>query len=468
MTPPDRSTLLRAAAARAVLEVTDKGHTLDAAVAKSARELPAADRPALQAITFGTIRSLLRLQPAIASLANRDWSKTAPPVRALLLTGVFELEDAATPPHAVVTSTVEAVRVLGQPKAAGYVNALLRRWQRERATALFAADRSPAGRHAHPHWLVQRLERDWAERAPDLLAANNARAPLWLRVNLSRTTREAFLTRLAAAGLAAVGADWVPSAVRLDPPVPVEAIPGFAEGLCSVQDAAAQVAPYLLSPPAVLADGSPRPLRVLDACAAPGGKTGHLLETFPTALVTALDADAERVERIHQNLDRLGLASRAAVKVADAAETTRWWDGQPFDRIVLDVPCSGTGVIRRHPDIRLLRRDADIESFAAAQERLLDALWPLLVPGGELLYASCSVLKAENGLLVRRFLRRNPGALDVSESARLRLEALPAVVSPGLPGFALLPGVADQDGFGYALLRSSAAPDLPAASIPAQ
>ena len=453
MSAPDRSTLLRAAAARAVLEVTDKGHTLEAAVAMAARELPAGDRAALQAIAFGAIRSLLRLQPAIASLANRDWSKTAAPVRALLLTGVFELEDAATPPHAVVTSTVEAVRVLGQPKAAGYVNALLRRWQRERASALFAADRSPAGQSAHPNWLVQAIERDWHERAPEVFTANNARAPLWLRVNLLRTTREAFLASLSAAGIGAEPCAWLPSAVRLHEPCPVEAIPGFLEGLCSVQDAAAQVTPYLLTSPLPADAGAAPPLRLLDACAAPGGKTGHLLETFPTATVVALDDDATRAARIDENLARLGLASRATVLVADAAEPSTWWDGRLFDRIVLDVPCSGTGVIRRHPDIRLLRRPTDIAGFVATQERLLKALWPLLAPGGLLLYASCSVLKAENGLLVRRFLRETPEAVDVTESARLTLEALPAVVSPGLPGLVLLPGAADQDGFGYAVLR---------------
>ena len=453
MSAPDRSTLLRAAAARAVLEVTDKGHTLESAVAMAARELPAGDRAALQAIAFGTIRSLLRLQPAIASLANRDWSKTAAPVRALLLTGVFELEDAATPPHAVVTSTVEAVRVLGQPKAAGYVNALLRRWQRERASALFAADRSPAGQSAHPNWLVQAIERDWHERAPEIFTANNARAPLWLRVNLLRTTREAFLASLSAAGIGAEPCAWLPSAVRLHEPCPVEAIPGFLEGLCSVQDAAAQVTPYLLTSPLSADAGAAPPLRLLDACAAPGGKTGHLLETFPTATVVALDDDATRAARIDENLARLGLASRATVLVADAAEPSTWWDGRLFDRIVLDVPCSGTGVIRRHPDIRLLRRPTDIAGFVATQERLLKALWPLLAPGGLLLYASCSVLKAENGLLVRRFLRETPEAVDVTESARLTLQALPAVVSPGLPGLVLLPGAADQDGFGYAVLR---------------
>ena len=456
MSAPDRSTLLRAAAARAVLEVTDKGHTLESAVALAARDLPPGDRAALQAIAFGTIRSLLRLQPAIASLANRDWSKTAAPVRALLLTGVFELEDAATPPHAVVTSTVEAVRVLGQPKAAGYVNALLRRWQRERASALFAADRSPAGQSAHPNWLVQAIERDWHERSPEIFAANNARAPLWLRVNLLRTTREAFLASLAEADIGAEACAWLPSAVRLHEPCPVEAIPGFAAGFCSVQDAAAQVAPYLLSPPPATAGGA-APLRILDACAAPGGKTGHLLETFPTATVVALDDDAGRAARVDENLARLGLTDRATVLVADAAETAAWWDGRPFDRIVLDVPCSGTGVIRRHPDIRLLRRATDIAGFVTAQERLLAALWPLLAPGGELLYASCSVLKAENGLLVRRFLRQTLEAVEVTESARLRLEALPAVVSPGLPGLVLLPGAADQDGFGYAVLRRQAA-----------
>jgi 16S rRNA (cytosine967-C5)-methyltransferase len=456
MTGADRSTLLRAAAARAVLEVTDRGHTLESAVALVGRDLAIGDRAALQAIAFGTVRSLLRLQPAIASLANRDWSKTAAPVRALLLTGVFELEDAATPPHAVVTSTVEAARVLGQPKAAGYVNALLRRWQRERATALFAADRSPAGRYAHPNWLVQQLERDWEGRAPEIFAANNARAPLWLRVNLALTTREAYLAQLVAAGIAATAGDWVPSAVRLAEPQPVEGLPGFAAGLCSVQDAAAQLAPYLFTPPL-----SGAPLRILDACAAPGGKTGHLLEAFAGATVVALDDDATRAERIHQNLTRLCLTHRAEVKVADAAQPADWWDGQLFDRIVLDVPCSGTGVIRRHPDIKLLRRPTDIAGFVATQERLLGALWPLLAPGGELLYASCSVLKAENGLLIRRFLRQQPAAVDVTAAASDRLHGAPLVVTPGLPGLVLLPGAADQDGFGYAVLahRAAGAPD---------
>jgi 16S rRNA (cytosine967-C5)-methyltransferase len=451
----DRSANLRAAAARAVLEVTDRGHTLESAVAGAAAGLPPGDRAALQAITFGTIRSLLRLQPAIATLANRDWSKTAAPVRALLLTGTFELEDAATPPHAVVTSTVEAARLLGQPKAAGYVNALLRRWQRERATALFASDRSPAGRHAHPNWLVQQLEKDWGAGAADILAANNARAPMWLRVNLSRTTRAAYQAQLAAAGIDATPCAWVPSALRLAQPVDVLALPGFADGLCSVQDAAAQLAPYLLAAPA---PGTP--CRVLDACAAPGGKTGHLLEAWPQAVVTALDSDAARAARITDNLARLGLEARATVRVADAADPASWWDGQRFDRIVLDVPCSGTGVIRRHPDIKLLRRATDIAGFVATQEKLLQALWPLVAPGGQLLYASCSVLKAENGVLLRRFLRQSPDAVDVTESARLHLAtlfegggALPATVTPGLPGLALLTGAAEQDGFGYAVLE---------------
>ena len=300
---------------------------------------------------------------------------------------------------------------------------------------------------------MQAVERDWHERAPEIFTANNARAPLWLRVNLARTTREAFLASLAEAAIGAEPCAWLPSAVRLHEPCPVEAIPGFVDGLCSVQDAAAQVAPYLLMTPAVTGTGTAAPLRMLDACAAPGGKTGHLLETFPAATVVALDDDATRAARIDENLARLGLASRATVLVADAAEPATWWDGRLFDRIVLDVPCSGTGVIRRHPDIRLLRRATDIAGFVATQERLLRALWPLLAPGGLLLYASCSVLKAENGLLVRRFLRETPEAEDVTESARLTLEALPAVVSPGLPGLVLLPGAADQDGFGYAVLR---------------
>jgi 16S rRNA (cytosine967-C5)-methyltransferase len=403
-------------------------------------------RPATQSIAFGTVRWFFELDAFLAALLERPGSKQDPELRALLLVGLFQLRHGATPAHAAVSETVEAARALGHARAAGLVNAILRRFQREGVAIASAAHRDRAARYAHAPWMLDAFGRDWPESWESIAAAGNAEPPMWLRVNARRATRESCLARLAEAGFAATAADFAPEALRLAEPADVHALPGFADGEISVQDAAAQLAPRFLAAVAGM--------RVLDACAAPGGKACHVLELEPRiAELVALDVDPARAARIESNLARLGLT--ASVRAADAAKPADWWDGSPFDRILLDVPCSGTGVIRRHPDIKLLRRPADVARFASRQSALLAACWDLLAPGGRLVYASCSVLSDENTGVVADFLERQPRAVDVTESARLLLPgSLPWRVAG--PGCALPSGAADADGFYYACLEKRA------------
>lgn len=427
-----------------MVEVAARGRRLEAAVAAQA---PAgASRPAIQSLAFGTIRWFTELEAILGLLLDRPDAPLPREVRALALVGLYQLAHGATPPHAAVSETVEAAPALGHPRAKGLVNALLRRFQRERDAVVAAAHADRAARLAHPPWLLAAFERDWPAQWEQIAAAGNAEPPMWLRVNVRRTTRDEYRARLAAAGMASEPCDFAPQALRLAEPVDVARLPGFAGGDVSVQDAAAQLAAFFLAP----AGG----MRVLDACAAPGGKACHLLEVFPgIAELVAVDADAARAERIASNLARLGLA--AQVVTGDAARPEGWWNGRAFERVLLDVPCSGTGVIRRHPDIKLLRRPGDIPHFAAAQARLLDSCFGLLAPGGRLVYASCSVLADENAGVVRAFLAANPAAVDATESARLLLPGAAPVLDAGA-GCALPSGAADADGFYYACLEKRA------------
>lgn len=434
----------RAAAARAVAAVATRGRRLEDAIAEFTRD--GTPRPATQSLAFGAVRWYFELDACLAALLDRPGAKQDPDVRALLLVGLFQLSHGETPEHAAISETVEAARALGHPRAAGLVNAVLRRFQRERAAILAAAHRARPARYAHPGWMLDAFARDWPDCWESIAEAGNREPPMWLRVNARRVARESYLGRLADAGLAAEPADFAPEALRLAEPADVRALPGFADGLVSVQDAAAQLAPRFLA----AAPG----MRVLDACAAPGGKACHILELEPgIAELVALDVDAGRAGRIEANLARLGLAAR--VQVGDAARPADWWDGRPFERILLDVPCSGTGVIRRHPDIKLLRRPADIPAFAGRQATLLRAAWDLLAPGGRLVYASCSIFRDENAAVLAGFLAGEPRAVEVTESARLSLPgALPWQVAG--PGCALASGAADADGFYYACLEKQA------------
>ncbi len=434
--PAGTAALVLSGAGRAAAAVLGEGPSAEAALAANPRD---PQRAAVQAVTLGTLRWYLRLAPAVLPLLARSTAQTDPKLRSLLACAVHQLEYSTHAPATTVAAAVDAARLLGFERAAGLVNALLRRFQRERADLLAAVDLDLAARHAHPDWLVAALRAAWPEQLEQLLAANNGHPPLSLRVDLARTRIADYLQELAARGLSAAAVPGVPTAVMLALALPVTGIPGFAEGRVSVQDPSAQLAALWLAP---------RPgERVLDACAAPGGKSGALLEMAggPIAL-TAVDSEAARLARVGDNLRRLGRT--AQLVQADLCAPPAWWDGAPFDAILLDAPCSGTGVIRRHPDIKLLRRASDIAGFAARQSALLRSCWPLLRRGGRLLYATCSLLPAENAAVVSAFLAATPaaGVLPVPEPWRdLPLHSCE-------PGWQLLPGAAG-DGFYYACLQ---------------
>ena len=412
------------------------GQSLNAALARC----PGPARPGTQALSFHALRWLGAAQVLRAHLAPKP---PPPTVDALLLTALALLWPAAPvryAEHTLVDQAVAAAR-LRAPASASFMNAVLRRFLRERDALVAMALRDPLARFNHPVWWLERLKRDWPEQWQPMLAANNEQAPMTLRVNARRNTADAYVARLAGQGLASreVG----PQAVQLAQPCAVDKLPGFAQGDVSVQDAAAQLAAPLLIG-AGLAPGA----RVLDACAAPGGKTAHLLELADLD-VLALDTDPARLTRVHDTLARLGLAARTLA--ADAGEPAAWWDGRPFDAILLDAPCSAAGIVRRHPDVRWLRRPTDIAALSAQQMRLLDALWPLLAPGGRLLYCTCSVFKAEGVHQIDAFLQRHPGArVAVSPPSPGHLLPLPDndLSESGAQG-------ASADGFFYALIAKT-------------
>ena len=423
-----------AAAARIVSQVVAGRSADDALAALDTHP----ERRAVRAVALGTIRWYLRFEPAVMPLLARPGGATAPLLASLLVTAVHQLEMSRNPRESTVSAAVDAARELQQKHAAGLINAVLRRSLREREEILARVDASRASRSAHPQWLVDVLERDWPEDVDAVLAANNEHPPLTLRVATERVAVADYLNELQQAGVTARAVAWMPTAVVLDSPVAVARIPRFAAGDVSVQDASAQLAAVLLDAQA----GD----RVLDACAAPGGKTCALLERTQGLQLTALDRDAQRLRRVSENLSRLN--RQATLVAADLAQPPAWWDGLAFDRILLDAPCSGSGVIRRHPDIKLLRRAADIAPLAERQFELLTRCWTLLKPGGRLLYATCSLLGQENAAVIGRFLAAEPTAIenDLSSMADLPWRRQPQ-------GWQLLPGgPSGGDGFYYACL----------------
>jgi 16S rRNA (cytosine967-C5)-methyltransferase len=423
-------------AARAVAAVLAEGQNADTVLAALPQGGP---RSAIQAVALGTLRWYLRLAPAVLPLLARPNAQVDARLRALLACAAHQLEYSAHAPATTVAAAVDAARALDIGHAAALVNAVLRRYLRERVALLADVDRVPAARYAHPTWFVDALHTAWPAEFERVLDANNAHPPLALRVDLTRTRIDEYLAELSARGMAGVAVSGVPTAVTLSQPVAVSELPGFAEGRVSVQDPSAQRAAQWLAPRA----GE----RVLDACAAPGGKTGALLEmaTGPVSL-TAVDNDAQRLGRVGENLRRLG--REAQLLQADLTAPPTWWDGVAFDAILLDAPCSGTGVIRRHPDIKLLRRASDIEGFASRQRALLRGCWPLLRRGGRLLYATCSVLPAENAAVVGAFLAETEGASVAPLPEPFTVLPLHACS----PGWQSLPGAAG-DGFYYACLH---------------
>ena len=420
----------RVLAARVLAQVIGRGRSLKAELNTALPSLDdSRDRALLEALCFAVLRRRNAYDAALAQWMQRPLGARDEDLRALLLVGFAQLDALDLPAHAALSATVEAARALGRERQAGMVNALLRRAQREGIPALPARD-------AFPKWLAEQIEQDWPDQADAIFNESLQPAPLWLRVNRQQGSREAMLERLQAAAIAADTTDLGADAIRLPVPVAVASLPGFADGALSVQDLSAQQVADALAP---------RPgARVLDACAAPGGKSAHLLERDPGLRLLALDIDPRRLKRISDTFARTGVGEHAQVRAADATDPASWWDGEPFDVILLDAPCSATGIIRRQPDVLLHRRATDIPALVGLQARLLDACFGMLAPGGTLLYATCSILREENQFQVEAFLQRTPraGFLPLGD----------AYGHDSWAGRQRLPGEHGADGFFYARL----------------
>lgn len=423
----------RALAAQALAAIV-QGKSLRATFSAFAARLDdSRDRALLAALLHAGARWWLRFDAALLGLLEHPLRTSEADVQALLVLGLVQLEILQLPEYAAVAATVEAVRALGKPKFAGMTNAVLRRWLREREAIAVRLDADPVTHSAHPRWLLEAFAADWPDAVTGIVSANNAQAPLWLRVNRRRGTRAQLAAQLTQAGIGYSTPALPADALVLEHSSDPAQLPGYAQGAFSVQDGAAQFAAGLLD----LHDGQ----RVLDACAAPGGKAAHILECANVDLL-ALDADPQRLPRLRENLQRLGL--RADVRCGDGTEPKNWWNGQPFERILLDAPCSATGIIRRQSDIKLHRRAQDIATLVRGQARLLDALWLMLAPGGRMVYATCSVLSVENAHQITGFLARHADA---------------HVLPPALPwhvagtGVQNLPGESGMDGFFYAVVE---------------
>jgi 16S rRNA (cytosine967-C5)-methyltransferase len=430
----------RSLAAYAVARILREGVTLDAALHDALVAAPAALVPSVRSLSYGAIRGYFRHEAILGKLLSQPVRALDTLVRALLSVALYEIEDARTPEYAVVDAAVSTAKATDARRASGLVNAVLRRYLRERKVLDVEIARNPATRHAAPVWLADRYRADWPVRWTQLLAAGDTQAPMWLRVNRRLSTAAEYVRTLKTAGIGAREEARVPHAVVLDAPCDVHELPGFAEGAVAVQDLAAQCVAF----PLALTAG----LRVLDACAAPGGKTALMAEHEPDlAALVAVDIDPQRLARIRENLARGHL--HAELIVNDAGAPDAWWNGVPFDRILLDAPCSALGVIRRHPDIRVRKSPAEIDKLPLIQARLMTAAWRMLASGGRLVYATCTVTRSENRDVVRAFLEGTPDA-----------NIVPVEQWPGWPGFGeadgcgrqILPGEAGADGFYYAAL----------------
>lgn len=423
---------IRAIAAGILVQVIHGGKFLTFALEPSLAKIPKEnDRALVQALCYGVLRWYWRLDRVLSALTRKPIKDAE--IRALALLGLFQLRYTRVKPHAAVAETVAAAGSKSWAKP--LLNGILRSYQREQARLEAELETSTAAA-AHPPWLIECLGQDWPAHCTELMDQNNQPPPLALRVNRRRGSREEYLARLEQAGIPARPAAAVESGILVDTPIPAEKLPGFAEGAISVQDTAAQLAAGLL--------GARPGQRVLDLCAAPGGKTAHILESCPEPLdLVAVDIAPERTARIRENLARENL--KAEILTADAALPATWWDGRLFDRILVDAPCSATGVIRRHPDIKVLRRDTDIPELVELQRRILEAAWPLLAPGGQLLYATCSLLRRENEDQIGDFIASHPDAVELPIAADWGMS-----VSHGRQ---ILTGDREMDGFFYAKLE---------------
>ncbi|CCN85450.1 Ribosomal RNA small subunit methyltransferase B [Vibrio nigripulchritudo SFn27] len=424
---------VRAEAANVLYLVVDKGHSLSTALPAAQQNIRSRDHALLQEICYGALRYLPRLETIANNLMDKPLKGKQRVFHHLILVGIYQLSFMRIPAHAAVGETVEGTKALKGPRLRGLINAVLRNYQRNQEELDQAAVSHNAGKYAHPSWLLKLLQDAYPEQWETIIEANNQKAPMWLRVNHQHHSRDEYLELLKNENIDASAHSEAEDAIKLASPKDVASLPGFEKGWVSVQDAAAQLSFNYLEPK----DGE----LILDCCAAPGGKTAHILERTTNSDVVAIDCDENRLKRVHENLKRLNL--QAKVVCGDARNPQEWWQGEQFDRILLDAPCSATGVIRRHPDIKWLRRADDIEALAALQSEILDAMWQQLKPGGTLVYATCSITPQENKNQVIQFLER-------TDSAQLVGSKLDN------PGRQILPGEEDMDGFYYAVLTKKA------------
>lgn len=420
---------LRSMAAQAIEKVVEQGQSLSNILPPLQQKVSDKDKALLQELCFGVLRTLSQQEWLISKLMSRPMTGKQRTIHYLIMVGFYQLLHTRIPPHAALAETVEGAVAIKRPQLKGLINGVLRQFQRQQEE-LVAEFHQSEQRFLHPEWLLKRLKKAYPQQWESIVEANNQRPPMWLRVNRIHHTRDEWLALLEQAEMSGFTHDAYPDAVRLASPAPVQALPGFDQGWVTVQDASAQGCITWLAPQ----NGE----RILDLCAAPGGKTTHILEAAPQAKVLAVDVDEQRLSRVYDNLKRLGL--KAEVKQGDGRTPSQWCGDEQFDRILLDAPCSATGVIRRHPDIKWLRRDRDINELAQLQSEILDAVWPHLKSGGTLVYATCSVLPEENSQQIAAFLKRTPDA------------ALHTTGTTDNPGIQNLPGAEEGDGFFYAKL----------------
>lgn len=420
---------LRSMAAQAIEKVVEQGQSLSNILPPLQQKVSDKDKALLQELCFGVLRTLSQQEWLINKLMSRPMTGKQRTIHYLIMVGFYQLLHTRIPPHAALAETVEGAVAIKRPQLKGLINGVLRQFQRQQEELVAEFNQSEQ-RFLHPEWLLNRLKKAYPQQWESIVDANNQRPPMWLRVNRIHHTRDEWLALLEHAEMSGFTHDAYPDAVRLASPAPVQALPGFDLGWVTVQDASAQGCITWLAPQ----NGE----RILDLCAAPGGKTTHILEAAPQAKVLAVDVDEQRLSRVYDNLKRLGL--KAEVKQGDGRTPSQWCGDEQFDRILLDAPCSATGVIRRHPDIKWLRRDRDINELAQLQSEILDAVWSHLKSGGTLVYATCSVLPEENAQQIAAFLKRTPDA------------ALHMTGTDDVPGIQNLPGAEEGDGFFYAKL----------------
>ncbi|WP_162047470.1 16S rRNA (cytosine(967)-C(5))-methyltransferase RsmB [Vibrio taketomensis] len=424
---------VRAAAANVLFQVVDQGQSLSNALPAAQQQIRPRDHALLQEICYGALRYLPRLESIANELMDKPLKGKQRVFHHLILVGIYQLSFMRIPAHAAVGETVEGTKDLKGPRLRGLINAVLRNYQRNQEQLDQMAVSHNAGKYTHPSWLLKLLQDAYPQQWQAIVEANNSKAPMWLRVNHQHHSRDQYQALLTNEGIESIAHSEAMDALKLSAPCDVTKLPGFEQGWVSVQDAAAQLSINYLTPK----DGE----LILDCCAAPGGKTAHILERTKDAQVVAIDCDDTRLKRVHDNLQRLNL--QAQVICGDARKPTDWWQGEQFDRILLDAPCSATGVIRRHPDIKWLRRADDIAALAELQSEIIDAMWQQLKPGGTMVYATCSITPQENKLQVKAFLERTANAtLQGSDINN--------------PGRQILPGEEDMDGFYYAVITKQA------------